>query len=87
MGSTFKFKSSVTFDGDVADTDSNDTGSTCVTKIPAGGASTIIYGFHTSLSHAESNVDCTDGATAAEIIIGGSEESKEGCSQEGRRSS
>ena len=70
MGSTFKFKSSVTFDGDVADTDSNDTGSTCVTKIPAGGASTIIYGFHTSLSHAESNVDCTDGATAAEIIIG-----------------
>ena len=70
MGSTFKFKSSVTFDGDVADTDSNDTGSTCVTKIPAGGASTIIYGFHTSLSHADSNVDCTDGATAAEIIIG-----------------
>tara|TARA_Y100000748_G_scaffold300240_1_gene298403 strand:+ start:35 stop:1051 length:1017 start_codon:yes stop_codon:yes gene_type:complete len=70
MGSTFKFKSSVTFDGDVADTDSNDTGSTCVTKIPAGGASTIIYGFHNSLSHADSNVDCTDGATAAEIIIG-----------------
>ena len=70
MGSTFKFKSSVTFDGDVADTDSNDTGSTCVTKIPAGGASTIIYGFHTSLNHANSNVDCTDGATAAEIIIG-----------------
>ena len=70
MGSTFKFKSSVTFDGDVADTESNDTGSTCVTKIPAGGASTIIYGFHTNLSHADSNVDCTDGATAAEIIIG-----------------
>ena len=70
MGSTFKFKSSVTFDGDVADTDSNDTGSTCVTKIPAGGASTIIYGFHNNLNHANSNVDCTDGATAAEIIIG-----------------
>ena len=70
MGSTFKFKSSVTFDGDVADTESNDTGSTCVTKIPAGGASTIIYGFHNNLSHADSNVDCTDGATAAEIIIG-----------------
>ena len=70
MGSTFKFKSSVTFDGDVQDVGPTNTGSTCVTKIPAGGASTIIYGYHNDLIHAHSNVDCTDGATAAEIIIG-----------------
>jgi hypothetical protein len=70
MGSTFKFKSSVTFDGDVADNSSDDTGEVCVTKEPSTGASTIIYGFHTGLDHANSNVDCTDDAVAAEILVG-----------------
>tara|TARA_B100001142_G_scaffold299910_1_gene324217 strand:- start:68 stop:1081 length:1014 start_codon:yes stop_codon:yes gene_type:complete len=70
MGSTFKFKSSVTFDGDVEDSDGGNAGEVCVTKEPSTGASTIIYGFHTGLSQAQSNVDCTDGAVAAEILVG-----------------
>ena len=66
LGSTFKFTTSVTFNGDVSDRDNSST--TCVTKVSSVG---IVYGYHTGIdTFAEGNVSCASGATAAEITIG-----------------
>jgi hypothetical protein len=70
MKTTFKYTASVLFNGNMGDTDGNGNTTTCVTKEPAGGASTIIYGFHNSLNAANSNVDCSANAVAEEIIVG-----------------
>ena len=66
LGSTFKFTTSVTFNGNVGDR-TNDT-TTCVTKVSSEG---IVYGYHTEINtFAKGNVSCASGATAAEITIG-----------------
>jgi hypothetical protein len=66
LGSTFKFTSSVTFNGDVSDRDNSST--TCVTKVSSEGT---LYGYHASINtFGEGNVSCASGATAAEITIG-----------------
>ena len=66
MGSTFKFTTSVTFNGDVSDRDNSST--TCVTKVSSEGT---LYGYHASINtFGEGNVSCASGATAAEITIG-----------------
>lgn len=70
MLSTFKYTSSVLFNGEMGDTDGGGNTTTCVTKAPAGGASTVIYGFHNGLDADNSNVDCSANAVAEEIIIG-----------------
>ena len=67
MNPTFKFKSSVTFDGNVKDNGDN-SGTTCVTKTSSEGK---LYGFHNDLtSFAKGNVSCIDGAIAEEISVG-----------------
>ena len=66
MGSTFKFKTSQTFDATMSDRSNSST--TCVTKVSSLGT---IYGFENRINTAaKSNVDCTAGATAAETTIG-----------------
>ena len=66
LGSTFKFTTSVTFNGNVSDRTNNTT--TCVTKVSTEG---IVYGYHTDINtFAKGNVSCASGATAAEITIG-----------------
>ena len=66
LGSTFKFTTSVTFNGNVSDRTNNTT--TCVTKVSSEG---IVYGYHTEINtFAKGNVSCASGATAAEITIG-----------------
>ena len=66
LGSTFKFTTSVTFNGNVGDR-TNDT-TTCVTKVSSEG---IVYGYHTEINtFAKGNVSCASGATAAEITVG-----------------
>ena len=66
LGSTFKFTTSVTFNGDVSDRDNSST--TCVTKVSSEGT---LYGYHASINtFGEGNVSCASGATAAEITIG-----------------
>ena len=70
MKTTFKYKSSILFDGAMGDIAGEGNTTTCVTKAPGGGADTVIYGYHDSLNAAGSNVDCDAGAVAAEIIIG-----------------
>ena len=70
MKNTFKYTSSVLFNGNMGDRDGAGNTTTCVTKEPAGGASTVIYGFHDGINAANSNVDCSAGAVAEEIIIG-----------------
>ena len=72
MKTTFKYKSSILFDGVMGDIDGAGNTTTCVTKAPGGGADTVIYGYHDSLNAAGSNVDCDAGAVAAEIIVGAS---------------
>ena len=53
LGSTFKFTSSVTFDGIVKDGGSGDGSTTCVTKASTLG---ILYGFHTVSNFDEGNI-------------------------------
>ena len=66
LGSTFKFTTSVTFNGNVSDRTNNTT--TCVTKVSTEG---IVYGYHTEINtFAKGNVSCASGATAAEITVG-----------------
>ena len=66
LGSTFKFTTSVTFNGNVSDRTNNTT--TCVTKVSTEG---IVYGYHTEINtFAKGNVSCASGATAAEIVVG-----------------
>lgn len=66
LGSTFKFTTSVTFNGNVSDRTNNTT--TCVTKVSSEG---IVYGYHKNINtFAKGNVSCASGATAAEITIG-----------------
>ena len=67
MGSTFKFTSSVTFDGDVSDGNGTNSSTTCVTKASTLG---ILYGFHTVSNFDEGNMSCVAGAIAAEITVG-----------------
>ena len=70
MKTTFKYTSSILFDGAMGDIDGAGNTTTCVTKAPGGGADTVIYGYHDNLNAAGSNVDCDAGAVAAEIILG-----------------
>ena len=66
LGSTFKFTSSVTFNGNISDGTNSST--TCVTKASSLGT---IYGFHDDINtFAKANMSCASGATAAEITIG-----------------
>ena len=66
LASTFKFTTSVTFNGDVSDRDNSST--TCVTKVSSEGT---LYGYHASINtFGEGNVSCASGATAAEITVG-----------------
>ena len=68
LGSTFKFTSSVTFDGNVSDGNGTNSTTTCVTKASSLGT---IYGYHEDIdTFAEGNMSCASGATAAEITIG-----------------
>ena len=67
MGSVFKYKASVTFNGAMIDNGGN-SGTTCVTKASSLG---IIYGFSEGLDNfAKGNVNCQAGATAEEIEMG-----------------
>jgi len=66
MGATFKFTTSVTFDGNISDGTNSST--TCVTKASSLGT---IYGYHDEINtFAKANMSCASGATAAEITIG-----------------
>ena len=66
MGSTFKFTTSVTFNGNIDDGTNSST--TCVTKVSSLGT---LYGFEENLNTtAKKNVSCESGATAAEIAVG-----------------
>ena len=66
MGATFKFTTSVTFDGNISDGTNSST--TCVTKASSLGT---IYGYHDDINtFAKANMSCASGATAAEITIG-----------------
>jgi hypothetical protein len=66
MGSTFKFTTSVTFNGNVGDGTNSTT--TCVTKVSSLGT---IYGYDDRInSTAKKNLSCASGATAAEITVG-----------------
>ena len=67
MGSVFKYKTSLTFDGAMTD-NGNNSGTTCVTKASSLG---VIYGFSDGLDNfAKGNVNCQAGATAEEIEMG-----------------
>ena len=66
MGSTFKFTTSVTFNGNISDGTNATT--TCVTKASSYGT---IYGYHNNMNtFAQANMSCATGAAAAEITIG-----------------
>lgn len=66
LGSTFKFKTSQTFDATMSDRSNSST--TCVTKVSSLGT---IYGFENRINTStKSNVDCTEGASASETTIG-----------------
>ncbi len=66
MGSTFKFTTSVTFNGNIDDGTNSST--TCVTKVSSLGT---LYGYAGNLNTtAKKNVSCESGATAAEIAVG-----------------
>ena len=66
MGSTFKFTTSVTFNGNIDDGDNAST--TCVTKVSTLGT---LYGYEENLNTlAKKNLSCESGATAAEIAVG-----------------
>ena len=66
LGSTFKFTTSVTFNGNMSDGTNSTT--TCVTKVSSLGT---IYGYHNDIdSFDKGNMSCASGATAAEITIG-----------------
>ena len=66
MGATFKFTTSVTFDGNISDGTNSST--TCVTKASSLGT---IYGYHDNINtFAKANMSCASGATAEEITIG-----------------
>ena len=66
MGSTFKFTTSVTFNGNISDGTNATT--TCVTKASSLGT---IYGYHDNMNtFAKANMSCASGAAAAEITIG-----------------
>ena len=68
MGSTFKFTTSVTFNGNISDGNGTNSSTTCVTKASSYGT---IYGYHDDIdSFARGNMSCASGATAAEITIG-----------------
>ena len=65
MGATFKFTTSVTFDGNISDGTNSST--TCVTKVSSLGT---IYGYDDRInSTAKKNLSCASGATAAEITL------------------
>ena len=67
MGSVFKYKTSLTFNGVMKDNGNNE-GTTCVTKASSLG---VIYGFSDGLDNfAKGNVNCQAGATAEEIEMG-----------------
>ena len=66
MGSTFKFTTSVTFNGNISDGTNSTT--TCVTKASSLGT---IYGCDDRINTtAKKNLSCASGATAAEITVG-----------------
>ena len=66
LGSTFKFTTSVTFNGNISDGTNSTT--TCVTKVSSLGT---IYGYDDRInSTAKKNLSCASGATAAEITVG-----------------
>ena len=66
LGSTFKFTTSVTFNGNISDGTNSTT--TCVTKVSSLGT---IYGYDDRInSTAKKNLSCASGATAAEIVVG-----------------
>jgi len=66
MGTTFKYKSSILFNGNMTDP-AGVASTTCVTK-PANGGT--VFGFQDNLNFASSNVDCSADAVAAETTIG-----------------
>ena len=66
MGTTFKYKSSILFTGNMTDP-AGVASATCVTKPSAGGT---VFGFQDNLNFANSNVDCSANAVAAETTIG-----------------
>ena len=66
MGTTFKYKSSILFTGNMTDPAGVES-ATCVTKPSAGGT---VFGFQDNLNFANSNVDCSANAVAAETTIG-----------------
>ena len=67
LGSTFKFTTSVTFNGNISDGTNSTT--TCVTKVSSLGT---IYGYDGTRANtlAKKNLSCASGATAAEITVG-----------------
>ena len=67
LGSTFKFTTSVTFNGNISDGTNSTT--TCVTKVSSLGT---IYGYDGTRANtlAKKNLSCAAGATAAEITVG-----------------
>ena len=67
LGSTFKFTTSVTFNGNMSDGTNSTT--TCVTKVSSLGT---IYGYDGTRANtlAKKNLSCASGATAAEITVG-----------------
>ena len=67
LGSTFKFTTSVTFNGNISDGTNSTT--TCVTKVSTLGT---IYGYDGTRANtlAKKNLSCAAGATAAEITVG-----------------
>jgi len=67
LGSTFKFTTSVTFNGNMSDGTNSTT--TCVTKVSTLGT---IYGYDGTRANtlAKKNLSCAAGATAAEITVG-----------------
>ena len=68
LGSTFKFTSSVTFDGNVSDGNGTNSTTTCVTKASTLGT---LYGYHDNINTFDKgNMSCASGAAAAEITIG-----------------
>ena len=68
LGSTFKFTSSVTFDGNVSDGNGTNSTTTCVTKPSTLGT---LYGYHDNINTFDKgNMSCASGAAAVEITIG-----------------
>ena len=67
LGSTFKFTTSVTFNGNMSDGTNSTT--TCVTKVSSLGT---IYGYDGTRANtlAKKNLSCASGATAEEITVG-----------------